>query len=348
MCVLLIVVVIGECWLRLPDAPRSMEFVFDEELGYRYAPSQVAATRVLGMFGLETPRMGIDEYGFRNGRTDWAQPVLLALGSSEVVGPGLRDEEIWTARLARLLSDWSGEKVGVYNAGTGGYGPYHASVVLQRFINRQVKPSVVIVPVSLGDRGFLPPGEDEVEREKNEKRRRDLIRKYTLFLPFLYNKAELQFESIRGILSLRKEGGVFGADGETTAAAEEMWSRNKEYWVKIATVCEQLRIPVLFIIYNPYGTPGGDSLFSIFSAHFGRSPCKLVSMLGPSQFGLRQSDVSDRRNAFREKYTLRYDPHANSLQHEIIAKELARLLTAAKVSLRGGVSCPVPTKRGAA
>ena len=55
---LLIVLVIGEVWLRMPAAPKSIAYVFDEELGHRYAPNQMPSPRPLPSAGsLVAPKM---------------------------------------------------------------------------------------------------------------------------------------------------------------------------------------------------------------------------------------------------------------------------------------------------
>ncbi len=335
----LMVLIIGEIWMRLPATPSGIQYTFDEELGYRYVPNQVASSRMMGIFALERPPMVIDEDGFRNSVVDWNRPVILALGSSEVVGPGLKEEEIWTTRLTQQLSNGSEKDPLVYNAATGGYGPYHSSVVLRRYIKKYKKPVLVIARVSLGDRLFLPFTSDQLREEKLKKERRDLIKTYTLFIPFLYNKVQLQLDSIRSILSVYRPRNVSTREYETAESAERMWEQNKKYWYEIASICKEMNIPVLFVVYDPYGTVAGQLLFKIFTTHFSNEQCELVLLLGRAQFGLFQEDLSERRNVFRLKYTFKIDPHGNSLQHKIIADTLFQYLKKTNLPLNGNLSC---------
>src|SRR5689334_23113102 len=170
LCIVgMLVLMIGEIWARLPTTPKGIRYTYDEELGYRYMPNQIASSRVLGLFAVDTPPMVIDENGFRNSAVDWNRPIILALGSSEVVGPGVAEEDIWTGRLARLLRNESEDIFTVYNAGTAGYGPYHSSVVFRRFLEHHQKPVLVIVRASLSDSEFLPLTPDQLKEERNKK-----------------------------------------------------------------------------------------------------------------------------------------------------------------------------------
>lgn len=341
LCVVcLMVLIIGEIWMRLPGTPHGIQYAYDEELGHRYVPNQVASSRIMGAFALETPPIVIDGEGYRNRVVDWNRPIIVALGSSEVVGPGVAEEDIWTARLTRLLRKGSGNDPLVYNAGTGGYGPFHASVVLQRFIEKHKKPVLVIVRVSIGDSNFLRLTPNQLKEEQSNKERRDFIKKYTLFIPFLYNKAQLQLDSIRSVLSMYRPGQVFERpEDETAEAAERMWEQNKEYWFKIAALCKEMNVPVLFLVYNPYGTVSGQVLFNSLMTHFSNERCELVWMLDNSHLGLFQEDLNERRNSFGAKYTLKYDPHANRLQHKVIADELFKYLKTNNILLNESASC---------
>ncbi len=318
----LAVLLIGEVWARLPSTPRGIQYAYDEELGHRYLPNQIASSRTLGLFAVDTPSMLIDEYGFRNPATDWSRPVILALGSSEVVGPGVADDEIWTARLSALLNE-SGERVVVYNAGTAAYGPYHELVVLRRFVARHTKPALVLVRVSVADREFLPFTPEQLQRERISKERRDTLKRYTQFVPFLLAKAQLQLNSVSTQLAGLRAGHTTTEEADKTAEqAASMWAQNKSYWQEMAQLGNELHIPVLFVVFDPYGTEGGTYLFHALSSEFERAPCAAVWMLDAGPFGLTQPDRRDREKLFAERYTLGYDPHANALQHRIIADEL--------------------------
>lgn len=319
--VAVLVVMIGEIWARLPATPRGIGYAFDEELGYRYLSNQIASSRVLGLFAVDTPSMAIDENGFRNGAVDWKRPIILALGSSEVVGPGVAEGDIWTAQLARLLRNGSQDHFAVYNAGTAGYGPYHSAVVFRRLLKSHQKPAVVIMRVSLADREFLPLTQDQLREERSKKDTRDLVKQYTLFVPFLFAKARLQVESVSSIFRNQ-------SNDNTAAAAETMWLRNIEYWSAVATLAGEMDISVVFLVSDPYGTVGGQVLFDLFKDRFSDERCQFVWMLDNRSFGLLQENVRERQKRFAEIYTLKHDPHANALQHTIIAEKVFEYVNA--------------------
>jgi hypothetical protein len=320
----LIVVIVGEVWLRMPAAPKSIAYVFDAELGHRYAPNQTPSPRPLGLFAVEAPPMTLDAEGFRNRGVDWTQPVVLALGSSEVVGPGVADEEIWTARLSGLLSRDSGRPVTVYNAGTAAYGPYHSAVVLRRFLKELGrKPALVIVRVSVADREFVPWTREELSRERVNKERRDVLKGYSLFVPFLLAKAQLQVNSIRAAMASLYRGGTSAASADNPVEmAETMWAQNRDYWRQMALLGRDHNVPILFMVSDPYGTEGGQVLYQALSDEMAQQPCASAWLLDNRPFGLTDRRPGERQQAFARRFTLGYDPHANALQHQIIAEAL--------------------------
>jgi hypothetical protein len=332
-----LVVMIGEIWARLPATPKGIRYVFDEELGYRYMPNQTASSRVLGFLGVDTPSMVIDENGFRNSAVDWNGPIILALGSSEVLGLGVAEGDIWTVQLERLISHGSEDHFAVYNAGTEGYGPYHSAVVFRRLLKNHKKPALVIVRASLADSEFLPLTPDELREEGNKKEKRDLVKHYTLFVPFLFAKAKLQVESVRNNFALLMARDQ--SNPNTSEAAETMWEKNNEYWNEIAALGAEMNIPVVFLVADPYGTAGGQVLFDLFKARFSGERCQFVYMQGNRHYGLFQGDVNERQKRYAETYTLKYDPHANTLQHKIIAEGLFDYLKTIPVDFTHSLRC---------
>jgi hypothetical protein len=249
--------------------------------------------------------------------------------------------DIWTARLAHYLSEATGTNITVYNAGTAAYGPYHQMVVLRRFVQQHGMPGLIIVRVSLADREFLPMSEEDLRREKTMKERRDRIKRYSLFVPFLLAKAQLQMNSIKAIPSMWHLGPADGTRSEmgTTAAVEQMWKQQSKYWNEMASFAHHLRIPLVFLVSDPSGTDGGQELFRALGRDLAGDPCRFVWLLGAKPFGLFHDDVHERLRAFTETYTLRYDPHANALQHRIIAAELFGYLQSLPIDLRRKGDC---------
>ena len=137
--VCLLVLVIGEIWFRLPWTTKILVYEFDEERNYRLVGRQSRGLG-LGNFSVMSPRISINSDGFRNTEIDWTAPTILAVGSSQLLGPGLEDDEVWTAIVSDSLSAAEGRPIIVVNAGTPGYGPYHQAVTVQE-IPRAVSAS---------------------------------------------------------------------------------------------------------------------------------------------------------------------------------------------------------------
>ena len=315
---------IGEIAFRLPSAPHLLRYAPDKELGFRYAPCQTYSG-FMGNYSVQTPPITIDENGFRNGPIDWDRPIILALGSSEVNGPGLVYEEIWTSRLTKLLSKDSNTGPLVVNAGVGGYGPYHQSVVLRRFFEGQKRPILVIIWVSIGDRLFFPPTPHELRTTKSS-RTKTFVYNYSDFMPFLYKKITAQLYAIKNSMSINRKDKVLSPEYEKVDAAEKMWKRHKAYWEKNASLCGENNATVLFYVSDPYGTPGGKRLFEIFKTHFKNRQFVSVFIMDERYFGISDRDLDRRREKFKKQFTLGYDPHANCLQHKIIADTLFHYL----------------------
>jgi len=329
----LIFLLIGEITFRLPSAPQLIRYEFDEELVFRYAPNQTY-TEFMGNYSIEIPPITIDKFGFRNRPIDWNRPIILALGSSEVTGPGLKYDEIWTSLLTQLLDNGTKDTPLVVNTGVGGYGPYHQSVVLRRFLEKHKKPLLVIVRVSIGDRLFMPPTPEQLKITKTLKIKK-LIKETSKFLPFLFKKVIAQIYAIKSTFSVNREDKVLSREYEKVEAAEKMWDQHEAYWVEIVNLCRKYNAPILFYIADHYDTPSGSRLFEKFKEGFYGSPFVSVFKIDQKHFGLFDKWLTDRRNKYKTCYTFGYDPHANSLQHRIIADSLFQYLKSNNLDLVG-------------
>lgn len=317
---------IGEIVFRLPISPKFITYDFDDELGPRLAPMQ-SGSMGLGNFSVISPPISINDDGFRGESIDWSRPIILALGSSELLGPGVTDNETWSARLTELMTNEIKNDPIVVNTGTGGYGSYHVSIVLRRFLEKHKKPELVIVRISIGDRLFFRLTPQELKQNHQSSRRNKLIKKYTKFAPFLFKKILAQMYVIKRLFVRNPQDKVLSYRYEQTVAAEEMWENHKEYWERTASLCLENNIQLLFYIHNPYNTPSEHTLFNKFQHRFRGNSLVNVFMLGHKPFNLFDQDISTRRKEYKEIYTLSYDPHANAAQHEIIARVLFEYIT---------------------
>src|SRR5437870_4794788 len=80
-----LLLVLGEAYLRLPFITQRLEYMPDAELGWTLAPNQ-RGYEWLGNQSVQSPPMTLNSDGHRGRPTDWSQPVLLSVGDSQGVG----------------------------------------------------------------------------------------------------------------------------------------------------------------------------------------------------------------------------------------------------------------------
>jgi hypothetical protein len=321
----LVFLLIGELWFRLPWTTKLVLWEFDDELVSRLAASQSRGLG-LGNFSALSPPMGINRDGFRNGEIDWTQPTILAVGSSELLGPGVEDNEVWTAIASKRLSRATGRRITVVNAGSGGYGPYHHAVQVRRFLEKHPPPLLVIVRVSVGDRFFVRPQAAELDAARNRNTLSIQIKRYSEFLPFLVNKIRAQIVAIQQTFAEIR--GIKPAAGahEAPAVADAMWQVNSDFWRDIAVRATSSDVPVLFFVDGADGAESAERLTELLAREFrGRGDVSVV-LFGPRNIGLSAQDDTERRRKYREQFTLGYDPHANVRLHRLEAEFLTALL----------------------
>src|SRR6266853_168946 len=321
----LVFLLVGELWFRLPWTTKLVVWEFDEELVSRLSASQSRGIG-LGNFSAVSPPMGINRDGFRNSEIDWTLPTILAVGSSELLGPGVEDNEVWTSIVSERLSIAKGEWITVVNAGSGGHGPYHHAVQVRRFLEKYPLPLLVLVRVSVSDRFFVRPNAAELDaaRKYNALSRR--IKRYSEFLPFLVNKIQAQVIAIQDAFApIRKVTQATGAH-EAPAVADAMWHANASFWKDIASRATQSGVPVLFLVDGADGAASAERLSELLSHEFQDRSDVSVVLFGAREIGLSTHDDITRRKQYREQFTLGYDPHANAILHRLIAEFLTTLL----------------------
>jgi len=316
---------VGELWFRLPWTTKLLAWEFDEELVSKLSAPQSRGLG-LGNFSTLSPPIGINRDGFRNTEIDWTRPTILAIGSSELLGPGVGDAEVWTAIASERLSIATGERVTVINAGSPGSGPYHHSVQVRRFLEKYPHPLLVLVRASLGDRFFVRPSGAELDAARSRSALTSVVKRYSEFLPFLVNKIQAQIVAIQDTFAqIRKVKGSTGAH-EAPAVADAMWQANAGFWKDIASRATLSGVPVLFFVDGADGAASADRLRELLSMEFRARSDVSVVLFGATDIGLSTRDDIERRRQYRDQFTLGYDLHANARQHRLEAEFLAPLL----------------------
>ena len=310
------VVCIGEIFFRLPVVRQRLEYEPDPVLHGQFVPSQ-RGYMWLANQSLMSPEISINGEGLRGREPVCDQRVIIALGSSQAFGSGVRDDEVWTSILeSRLVA--KGHDYQVVNAAHPGYGAWHNSVVLRRFFRRRTA-DVVIYRVSIGDRQFrMRSPERQAEDYRAALRRKD-IRQVTRFLPYLYAKMSAQFSAIKKTiadLQLRESKGV--EQKRNQQIGEGMAQRDRLFWKEMIELTLEEDARIVFLLHNPYGD---EELCSLcLSAHLFET--------GHSLFGLDHVPRNQQRSRFRTQFTLVRDPHANAAQHRVIGNAVAGFLDA--------------------
>jgi hypothetical protein len=321
-----IFLLVGELWFRLPWTTKLVRWQFDDERGARLE-TQHSRGMALGNTSSISPPIGINRDGFRNAEIDWSKPTVLAVGSSELLAPGVEDDEVWTAIVTRKLAEDTGTAITVVNAGSAGYGPYHHAVTVRKFLETHPVPLLIVVRVSIGDRRFMKPSPAALEaaRSSNEFSRR--VKDLSEFLPFLVNRLEAQVMAMRNAFTRGAGASDIPPDHEGAAAADAMWQTHAGYWQQIVSVAGAAGVRVMFFVDAGDGSASGVRLHERLSQEFGgRKDVVIAPFFGPQALGLVADNDTERRRLYEERFTLGYDPHANAARHERVARFLLPLI----------------------
>jgi hypothetical protein len=316
---------IGELWFRMPWTTKILVYEFDEERNYRLVGRQSRGLG-LGNFSVMSPPISINSAGFRNPEIDWTAPTILAVGSSQLLGPGIEDNEVWTAIVSERLSAAAGGPVVVVNAGTPGYGPYHQAVTARRYLERHPRPHLLVVRAAVSDRAFPKPTAEQLDALRRHMALSTRVRRVSEFLPFLVNKLAAQVGAIRDtFVPPRLKADDAPAD-EAAAAADAMWRSEAPFWHEIVDLAGSAGVPVLFFVDGADGAPSARRLTALLADAFRDRDDVTVGLLGAREAGLDVEDDEERRQRYREWFLLGYDPHANARLHRVTAEFLTPIV----------------------
>jgi hypothetical protein len=319
---------IGELSFRLPGSVQKIAYSFDDELAVMYRPDQVGVM-FLGNFSVQTPKIVINNRGFRGAPIEPARPSVLLCGSSEIVGPGSEEDETLPAQLERILGN-ANVPHQVINLGVGGYGPYHHRVVAERFVE-ELSPDLVIIRVSSGDRYFHKPTVSQLEQLRAARLRNDRVASISRFFPFLYNKLQAQLlviSTLRSSLfaafnSDADERASVYAKAESTGA--KMWDVESEHWIALMGDTEAQDFNLLFFVPNPLSRPADTLLADRLRETARVFPRVKVVEFDTDSYEVPQSKRDQLASWYADEYTLGYDPHGNAKHHAFLAAKIAEV-----------------------
>ncbi len=324
---IVLTLLLGEVYMRLPFVLPRLEYEPDRELDGRLAPRQHGYVWLANM-SLQSPAISINREGHRGVDREWRRPTILVVGDSEWFGAGVDDDEVWTSQLESDLNSPSREKpVQVVNASHPGFGPFHQAMVIERLLARHAVDAI-LVRVSPGQHQFRPVPEGERDGRVAAAHRRATLRRWTKFLPFLVNKLEAQVPAIRAaltphVLQRRREPG----EGLSVAVGRAMAAEAMPWWQRMADHAEAKGAPLVFVVHDPVSAPAAAPLEAALRSVAAAHRAAHVVRLGPEAFGLDPTAPTDQlRRALRTRLTIGLDPHANVLQHRLIAQALGRAL----------------------
>ncbi|MDP6526163.1 MAG: hypothetical protein QGH42_04290 [Kiritimatiellia bacterium] len=325
-----LVLVIGDIQTRLPFIPPRLEYQPDRELKGIFKPEQHGFLWLANQSMKSLP-MTVNRDGYRGADTDWSRKDVLALGSSESFGTGVRDDEVWTAVLQKMLNDgqaaWS-----VANVGGPGLGAYQQDEVLRRIQAKSIRPDVILVRVSIGDRNFGPIPEHLREGQYQASLKRHRIRRITTFLPYLYSKVQVQIPSMkRACRPIFMQPPIIPAYYGERQAGEEMADKDTVYWEQMVTRAEAMGSTIVFLVHDPHGFDSSAVLLERLEALCRNHAGARVVQLGPAVYGMDRIPAEQREVHFNQNLTLVRDPHANALQHRLTGEAVGRWLRETRI-----------------
>lgn len=319
LAVLLIVFILCELYMRNPLTLPQIEYQPDNDLIAMFKPTQRGFDWLANM-SYKSPPMTLNNEGHRGKDTDWSQPVILTTGNSDSFGVTVSDDEVWTARLESMLRNEAGlEHIQVVNASHPGAGPYQHYIRIKRVLESH-PVNAVIVRVEMADRYFVPPDANTRDAMLKAAYRRQSIKKYTKGLPYLYNKFSAQLPSIKKNFKPAFIKGDSVGSSHSQTEGIKMWNNNREWWLKIYKLAHEKNIPIVFMVYDVWGSDGARVLIDRLAVLTSGDQNTYVFTLGSESFGLTSNDRDQRRIEFNSRYTFARDPHANPLQHAVIAR----------------------------
>lgn len=312
LAALLLCFVIGEVAVRSLDSDRQLEFEVDDQLYWRFAPSQVGYVW-MGNAAFHSPEGRINNIGTRGPDVDMDDEGVvrvLMLGDSYTFGSGVRDEETFSAVLQRAL----GSTIEVINAGGPGYGIFQEERLLQR-LGPLLRPQVVVVTVPTGDISRQPfPSEEEERAYLVTERRRIRLRQLSRFAALLYRR----YYSLRARYLTSEAAVPNHAPSADSAAFLELWTRDRQRLSNMARLCRSWQGRLVVVAW-PQGQHAERDAALIDGV---RRLAEREGILGLVDLGEALASYS------KNDLEILGDGHPSPLAHQLVGQYLATALAA--------------------
>ena len=185
----------------------------------------------------------------------------------------------------------------------------------------------------MADRYFVSISKETLVSELQKAKQREKIRNYTKGSPFLVNKMAIQWKSIRSNL---KNPRIFRKKEKGYRLSEtdglKMWEKNHIWWKKIISSSTKKDIPIVFMLYDIYASKASAIIYQKLNNYASNTKENVyIFRIGPQQFGLNSKDKKQIQREIDAKLTIKRDPHANALQHNLIAHSILKFFKETKL-----------------
>lgn len=134
------------------DLNQGVDKIFDAELGWKYKPGTYYIKPDTTFVPHE---IQINELGLREGSTtdfsDGEKLRIVVLGDSFTFAKAVRDEDIYTSQLKKNLSNGSGKKYEIINAGIEGFGNAQQLILMKRLVEKDISGHLYVLQVFPND-----------------------------------------------------------------------------------------------------------------------------------------------------------------------------------------------------
>ena len=328
LLVILVLLLVGEIYMRFPFIPQRLEYQVDNNFVAVLKPNQIGFVWMSNM-SMKSPVIELNSDGHRGKETNWSKPIILTVGNSQSFGGCVKEEEVWCFKLNSLInSNEQRHAFQVVNDSHPGFGPCHHYIRAKRVFEKH-NVDVMIVRVDIADRNFKLFPKDKLVKALRKANLRSAIRKWTKFVPYLFNKIQAQIPSIKASFCpkfLKGDEQQNSHSGLPFSIGQIMWNEFHDCWENIADLADSHGSTLIFLLHDPIGLNANSVILQNIKDMIANYKHTYILHLNSKTFGLKTLDKNKIADEYRSRWTMVIDPHANSYQHQLIAFVVYRFL----------------------